>query len=87
MKTCRVLLLVALILTALCTYAGENNTDACDCNTIVLSDEEIQNGCTASVKEQTCSLYRLSMWRKEQLMKEQELRKLEKRMEPRYNKP
>lgn len=87
MRVRHVLFLPVLIVPAMNTCAGNNNPDACDCNTIVVSEEETRNGCPASVKEQICPLYRQAMWQKEQLKKEQELRKLEKRMQPRYNKP
>jgi len=69
------------------TYGQKSNPDACDCNTIIVSDEETGNGCPAFVKEQIYPLYRQAMWQKDYLNKEQDLRKLEKRMEPRFNKP
>lgn len=83
------------IITALCflffftlnTYAQEGSPESCDCNTIIVSEEEASSGCPASVKEETCPVYRDAMMKKEQLQREEELRKMRKNMEPRYTLP
>lgn len=77
-------LFMAMYITACNTLAQEENTGACDCNTIVVSEEEARNGCPASVKEKTCPLFRETMIKKEQLQREQDLRRQERNMEPRY---
>jgi hypothetical protein len=65
-------------------FAVEDNPAACDCHTVDITKEEITGGCTETVKEQTCTLYRETRIWKERLKRDQEQRELEKRMEPRY---
>ena len=79
--------LVLLFCTGLNTYAQEGNPQACDCKTIFVSDEEASAGCPASVKEETCPMFRDAIMQKEQIKREQELRKMRKNMEPRYTLP
>lgn len=56
---------------------------ACDCETLVVSEEEAANGCPSHVKEKTCPLYRDSETWKERLRRQQENRRLEENIQPR----
>lgn len=85
MKNNLSLFTLLLLFLAFNTHAGEGNPEACDCKTIVVSEEEARNGCPASVKEQTCPLFRDTMIKKDQLQRQQDLRRRERNMEPRYN--
>ena len=78
---------LVLFLFVINAYADEGNPQACDCKTIFVSDEETGAGCPASVKEEACPMFRDAMMQKEQIKREQELRKMRKNMEPRYTLP
>jgi hypothetical protein len=56
---------------------------ACDCETLIVSEEEAANGCPNYVKEKTCSLYRDSEAWKERLYRQRENRELEDNIQPR----
>ena len=71
--------LVSLFL-ALNACAGKEPAEACNCDTAGISAEEETGGCPADVKEKECRLY----LEKDRLLREQERRRLEKSMEPRY---
>ena len=60
-------------------YSNEEDPEACDCNTIVISTEEALNGCPANVKSQTCEKFREIVEWQSTLKKQQELRRYEDR--------
>ena len=66
---------------ALSAYSVEDNPQACDCETVEISQQEEAGGCSAQVKEKACPLYRETRIWKERLHEQQERRRLEKRME------
>lgn len=80
LKTLTVLSALVSLFLALNACAVKEPPEACNCNTVDVSAEEIAGGCPASVKEQVCRLYR----EKERLQREEEQRRLEKSMEPKY---
>lgn len=79
--------LFALLLSPLLvlqSHAVEENPDACDCDTLEVSEEEIAGGCPPAVKMRVCPKYREAMIWQERLQQERERRDLERRMEPRH---
>lgn len=81
---CRLLVLLAMCCVVLQAYAEDINPEACDCDSLHLSEAEIAGGCPHSVKMETCPRYREAMLWQERLRQERERRDLERRMEPRY---
>lgn len=76
-------LLLASLLPAPATYAGEDNPQACNCKTLDVSEEEAAGGCPDHVKEKTCPKYRdIKVW-KERMRQQQDIRRQEKSMQPR----
>ena len=78
------LLLAALVLAG-CTPKSDLRDEqalACDCETVVLSAEEVEAGCTTAVKERACPLFREVM--RERLPQNRNQRELERRMEPKF---
>ena len=74
--------IVFFILFPLKVYSDEENPSACDCNTIVVSDQEQLDGCPASIKREACSMFReMEQWQIK-LRSQQEQRRLEDRMNP-----
>ncbi len=72
--------IVFFILFPLKVYSDEENLSACDCNTIVVSTQEEQDGCPASVKREACPQFReMEQWQI-RLRNQQELRRFERRM-------
>lgn len=63
-------------------WPAEGDPSACDCKTIVISDDEAKNGCPASVKRETCPLFRDSEQWQQKLEKQRELKNMEDRMNP-----
>ena len=63
-------------------HASEDNPSACNCNTIVIGDQEEQGGCPLSVKRETCPKFReMENWQM-RLRQQQKLKDLEDRMNP-----
>lgn len=83
-KTCRLLVLLTTCYFVLQAHAEDVNPDACDCDSLHLSEAEIAGGCPHHVKMEACPRYREAMLWQERLRKERERRDLERRMEPRY---
>ncbi len=55
--------IILFILFPLAVYSDEENPSACDCNTIVISAQEQQDGCPASVKREACPTFReIEQW-------------------------
>ena len=74
--------IVFFILFPLKVYSYEENPSACDCNTIVISTQEQQDGCPASIKREACPTFReVEQWQI-RLHHQQEQRRLEDRMNP-----
>ena len=73
---------VLFIIFPLNVYSSEDDPSACDCNTIVISDQEEQGGCPASVKGEACPQFRnIEEWQM-RLRQQQKLKRLEDRMNP-----
>ncbi|MEJ2760785.1 MAG: hypothetical protein P8126_04420 [Gammaproteobacteria bacterium] len=82
LKTTLALLPLLAPLLAPVAFAAKDNPKACNCDTIILSDQEIADGCTDAVKKKTCPLYRETQIWKERLRQQHEERLREKRMQP-----
>ena len=75
-----------IIFLSLDAYSGEEDPSACDCRTIVVSAQEEQDGCPASVKREACTeFYQMEQWQMK-LRQQRELRRLEEQMIPRVPK-
>ena len=81
MRLRRIIIFCALVslFLALNACTVKEPVEACKCDSAGISAEEEAGGCPAAVKEQECRLYR----EKEQLLQEEERRRLEKSIEPR----
>jgi hypothetical protein len=74
--------IVLFILFPLAVYSDEENPSACDCKAIVISAQEEQDGCPASVKREACTTFReMEQWQI-RLRQQRELRRLEEKMPP-----
>ena len=74
--------IILFILFPLKVYSDEENPSACDCNAIVISTQEQQDGCPASVKREACPMFReMEQWQI-RLRSQREQRRLEDRMNP-----